>query len=77
MVTERSMSKMERAFGKNLNEFVATRLAAVFATINSILEMVSIIGNWCCIHCCCRYNHYGSHLSYTQRSSYTIRKLCE
>ena len=42
MVTERSMSKMERAFGKNLNEFVATRLAAVFATINIVLSAIQL-----------------------------------
>ena len=39
---ERNMTKMERAFGKNLGEFIATRLAAVFATINIVLSAIQL-----------------------------------
>ena len=39
---EQSMGKMERAFGKNLEEFVATRLATIFATVNIILSAIQL-----------------------------------
>ena len=39
---ERSISKMEFAFGRNLDEFLATRVAAIFAVVNIVLSAIQL-----------------------------------